>query len=72
MNFNEHDPPHFHAKYGSYHISVEIATGIVEGRFPPRALRHVMDWLELHRTELTRNWNSIQTSGTFHAVQPLE
>jgi len=35
MNFNEHSPPHFHAKYGEYQISVDIKTGVIEGKFPP-------------------------------------
>ncbi len=26
MNFNEHNPPHFHAKYGDYQIVVQIET----------------------------------------------
>ena len=32
MNFNEHSPPHFHAKYGEYLISVDIKTGVIEGK----------------------------------------
>ena len=42
MYWDDHSPPHFHAKYGDYEITVDILTGIVEGRFPKRALRHVM------------------------------
>jgi len=30
MYYNEHNPPHFHAKYGRYKISVEIESGIVQ------------------------------------------
>ncbi|HPV21124.1 MAG TPA: DUF4160 domain-containing protein, partial [bacterium] len=38
MNFKDHNPPHFHAMYGDYQIIVEINTGVVEGKFPKRAL----------------------------------
>jgi len=31
MLYNEHNPPHFHAQYGDYKISVDIINGIVEG-----------------------------------------
>lgn len=72
MNFNDHAPPHFHAKYDDYHITVEIKTGIVNGRFPRRALRHVMDWYEMHQDEILDNWNSIQDTGEFHKITPLE
>ena len=72
MNFNDHAPPHFHAKYGDYQITVEIATGLIEGKFPPRALRHVFEWYELHKQELADNWDSIMNTGEFQKIQPLE
>lgn len=31
MYWDDHLPPHFHAKYGGYEITVEILTGVVEG-----------------------------------------
>ena len=72
MNFNDHPPPHFHAKYGDYHITVGIKTGVVNGEFPRRALRHVIDWFEMHQDELLDNWNSIQDTGEFLKIAPLE
>jgi len=56
----EHPPPHFHAVYGDYQITVEIKTGIIKGNFPKRALRHVLEWLDLHQDELLSNWHTIQ------------
>ena len=47
----EHVPPHFHAVYGEYQITVEIQSGIVHGDFPKRALRHVLEWVDLHQSE---------------------
>jgi hypothetical protein len=35
--FRDHDPPHFHAVYGEFRISVTIRDGVVRGRFPGRA-----------------------------------
>jgi len=72
MNFNDHPPPHFHAKYGSYQIVIEIKSGIVEGKFPKRALRLVMEWYEMHKDELLNNWNSIMETGEFTKIAPLE
>ncbi len=43
MLYDDHKPPHFHAEYGEYKISVEIESGVVEGRFPRRALRAVLE-----------------------------
>jgi len=72
MNFNDHNPPHFHAKYGDYQITIDIGSGIVEGKFPKRALAHVMEWYEQHKNELLENWNSLAKSGDFKKIQPLE
>jgi hypothetical protein len=43
MYWQDHAPPHFHAKYGEYKITVDIQTGVVEGKFPKRALKHVLE-----------------------------
>jgi hypothetical protein len=35
MYFNDHPPPHFHARYGEFEATVEIATlNILEGALP--------------------------------------
>jgi hypothetical protein len=72
MNFNDHNPPHFHANYGSFQISVEIKSGIVEGKFPKRALNLVLEWYEIHKDELMDNWNSIIKTGEYKKISPLE
>ena len=33
MYWDDRAPPHFHAKYGEYEITVNINTGVVEGKF---------------------------------------
>jgi hypothetical protein len=41
MYYRDHAPSHFHALYGEYEVTIEIATGAVNGEFPRRALAHV-------------------------------
>ena len=72
MFWNDHAPPHFHARYGDYEITVEIESGIVDGKFPPRALRHVLEWRELHQTELLNDWDLCRKSQMPEPIQPLE
>jgi len=43
MYYKDHSPPHFHAEYNEYSITVEIETGVVEGRFPKRALSAILE-----------------------------
>lgn len=72
MYWNEHNPPHFHAKYGKYKIIVHIHTGVVEGQFPKRALRHVLEWYELHKDELLEDWDLCEKKEMPKSIEPLE
>jgi hypothetical protein len=56
MNYREHGPPHFHARYGEYRALVSIdPVGILRGRLPGRERRIVMDWASNHQEERRRN-----------------
>ena len=72
MYWDDHVPPHFHAKYAEYEITVHIHTGVVEGKFPKRALRHVLEWYELHKDELIKNWEHCQANEDLNPIEPLE
>jgi hypothetical protein len=50
MFYNDHNPPHFHARYADYRAVIAIETGkVIEGRLPPRALGLVQEWRERHK-----------------------
>ena len=72
MYWNDHSPPHFHAKYGSYEIVVTIGTGVVEGKFPKRALQHVIEWSEIHKEELLNDWELCREGKPPRRIAPLE
>jgi hypothetical protein len=72
MYWSDHAPPHFHAKYAEYEMTVDIFTGVVEGKFPKRALRHVLEWYELHKDELIKNWHLCQNEKSPKPIEPLE
>jgi hypothetical protein len=72
MFYKDHSPPHFHAIYGEYEVKVEIETGVVEGHFPKRALRHVMEWYDLHGDELRHNWKLARRGEPLQRIAPLE
>ena len=72
MLYDDHRPPHFHAEYGEYKVSVEINMGIVEGRFPRRALNALMEWYALHKDELLEDWRLAEQHEPLNRISPLE
>lgn len=73
MFFNEHAPPHFHAEYGEFRATINIRTlSVQEGRLPRRALELVLDWAELHQTDLLNNWDQCQQHQAPDPIAPLE
>lgn len=70
--YRDHDPPHFHAIYGEFEITVRIRDGAVTGRFPTRARGHVLEWLQLHRAELLDAWERARAGEPLRPVPPLE
>lgn len=72
MYWRDHAPPHFHAFYGDFEIIVTIEGGVVEGKFPKRALRAVLDWLDLHQDELLENWRLAMEDRPLKLIAPLE
>ena len=72
MNFSDHNPPHFHVWYGDYKVTISIKDGIVKGEMPGRALRLILEWLDLHRDELMENWMRAQNGGTLEKIEPLK
>lgn len=72
MFYRDHAPPHFHAIYGEYEITVGIESGIINGRFPKRALKLIFEWLELHREELLENWRLAEDRRPLNKIEPLE
>ena len=72
MYYRDHAPPHFHALYGEFEVTVEIAGGSVNGDFPRRALAHVQEWRTLHQQELADIWNLARASRPLPRIEPLE
>lgn len=72
MLYNEHNPPHFHAKYGKFKISVDINSGVITGTFPRRALSAVIDWYAIHKEELLNDWKLAETQKPLKKIEPLE
>ncbi|MCQ3974462.1 MAG: transcriptional regulator [Anaerolineae bacterium] len=71
MNYNEHNPPHFHAEYQNYEVTVEIQTGAITGNMPRRALNLIWTWLDEHQAELLENWDRARQRQALSQIEPL-
>jgi hypothetical protein len=72
MYFDDHPPPHFHARYSGDEAVIAIDTGeVLVGSLPLRALRLVREWLAQHRDELIANFERGSALEPLEPVAPL-
>ncbi len=73
MFYNDHAPPHFHAKYAEFKGIIDIQQfEMIKGDLPRRALELILDWAELHQSELLQDWHLCQEKQTPHKIEPLK
>ena len=72
INFEDHPPPHFHARYANENVAIEIATlTVIAGSLPPRALGLVIEWAAQHQKELMTNWELVRNGKLPSRIEPL-
>ena len=72
MYFREHNPPHFHARYGEYIAEIDFHGKIIDGNLPPRIAGFVIEWLLMHRKEIEENWQKMREMKSPDKIEPLE
>jgi hypothetical protein len=73
MYYNDHEPPHFHARYGSHKAIFGIEPlDLLEGHMSARATRLVTEWASLHQAELIADWELARQQEPLRKIQPLE
>lgn len=72
MYYKEHQPAHFHAKYGDQTGVFSITDlKLVEGHLPKRVMSLVLEWAFEHRDELIQDWEFAITNKPLHKIPPL-
>lgn len=71
MFTDDHNPPHFHVRYGDYQAIVTIKDGIVKGELPKHVLKQVFQWMEEHEQELIDNWQRLQNGEQARKIESL-
>ncbi len=69
---SHHHLPHIHIRYQNFKASVAIEDGrILEGQLPPRQLKLVQAWIEIHRDELFADWELAIDGEEPYKIEPL-
>lgn len=69
----QHHTPHIHVRYQGEKASVAIDDGhVLAGDFPPRQLRMVQVWIDIHRDELMADWELAVAGDEPFRIAPLQ
>lgn len=72
MNWNDHNPPHFHARYQDDEVLIEIESGNVTGEMPRRALDMIQEWRQENISKLLEDWVLAEEHKQLNILSPLE
>jgi hypothetical protein len=72
MYYNDHLPPHFHARHGDDEALISFNPAqLNQGHLPPKVLKMVLKWADLHPAELEQDWNLAQSGQPPAPIPPL-
>jgi hypothetical protein len=72
MFYDDHNPPHFHARCGKHGVTIGIdSLQVLEGDIPHRALGLFMEWASQHQKELLKSWKLARKNKPPKKIAPL-
>lgn len=73
LYWDDHAPPHFHAKYSGEEAVIDIQTGqVIKGSLSRRTLSLVEEWRKQHIGELMEDWELARQRKPLRYIEPLE
>jgi len=70
---DRHHLPHIHVRYQGEKASISINDGLVlAGSLPPKQIKLIQAWIELHREELLADWELAQNGEEPFRIAPLQ
>ena len=68
-----HHLPHIHARYRGSEAVISIEDGaVLDGSLPPKQLKLVLAWVEIHKEELFVNWDLAVNGEAPFRIAPLQ
>ena len=68
---DDHNPPHFHARYQGYDAAFDLDGEMIEGTMPRNQRKLIAAWTVVHRDELEANWSLAQDNQGLYKIPPL-
>ena len=67
-----HNLPYIHVRYSGQKTSIAIEDGdILAGSIPPKQLKMVQAWIEIHKEELFADWELALAGEQPYRIEPL-
>ena len=72
MDNKQHSIPHIHADYQGQSVVLSIPDGeILAGDCPPKKLKLIQAWIEIHHENLLADWELAVSGKTVFTIEPL-
>lgn len=73
MFYDDHPPPHLHARYNEFRARYDIATGaLLSGALPKQADRLVREWISEKSVDLVANWRRMEKGEQMEYIEGLK
>ena len=72
INYDDHLPPHFHARYAGERAALSMGGELIAGSLPRRALTLVKAWAGQHHAELAADWARASRGEPLLPIAPLD
>lgn len=71
--YDDHNKPHFHAKYGEYKCIISIEDiELINGNMPSKQLKIILAWASIHQTKLQKNWYLASIGESLFPIIPIK
>jgi hypothetical protein len=71
MYYDDHNPPHFHARRADDEALIGIQTlTVMFGSLPSKQLKSVIQWATQHQEELMDNWERARCGEPLQPINP--
>jgi hypothetical protein len=71
MFYDDHSPPHFHARHEGDRAAFTLEGALLQGTLSSQAQRLIVEWAALHQAELFKNWELAENHLPLQRIPPL-